>query len=210
MKELVGLIIFLGFAGLGIYWLVKKEPKWIGTGILTFAIVSGVAAANYDAVTKIKGGGIELEMAKEEIQFEKNEALERIKEEAKAQKESIELLTANTNDARERLNDQKSHIKELLGKMEKQSGYLQMLNAQAEQTKEEIEGLNNLSRDLVLTYAKIVWLQVVTKKQFGTTMDQKAKKEIGNEIDRLLPLVFPVPAEKAEWIRGLNQILLED
>lgn len=196
MKELVALSIFLGFAVFGAY-LVKKESKKSGIiSILTFAIVSGFVIANYDVITNFKGGGLELEIAKKEIQSEGNEAVERIKAEAKAQKESIELLTANTNDARKRLDNQKSDVQELLGKIEKQRAYLQTLNTQAEQTKEAIEK----ARDEILQLAEEVKIQKGGLESIVSKAEQ-TKKEIETAVNEILRLDVSSKELMLAWIK---------
>lgn len=201
MKEVIALILTLIVGGVGIYCLIKKEPIGIGRGILIlgFAIAVGFAVANYDVIKKFtwKGSGIEIETAMREIESVKSRALEEMAREVETHKESIKMLIAYANSVREQLDKQRRLAEELLAQIDR-------TKSEVEDQRERLEELNAISKDLTLTYTKVVWLQSQSHYEIGTDRDMAAKQEIENELKRLLPIVFPDPTERDSWIQKLE------
>jgi peptidoglycan hydrolase CwlO-like protein len=220
MKLIIGLFIFICITAITVYFSVKKEINNTLTIIfLTFAIASGLAAANYDVVRHLKFGLIELETetAKREIGNAKSSALAEIEREVTSQKESIRLLISNANKTSDKLEDQRETLSALIdkatalqNKIEKQKEEILKLNQQSQAAKEEIKKLNAASSQIALTLVKATYLTLVTKSEFGSSPRlQKATAEIEKDINRILPMVIPDPQERAYWIQQLQNTLPE-
>jgi hypothetical protein len=189
MKEIVALVIGIVIFLVGLYSVNKNKPKF-GAFLIIFSLVCGFVIANYDEITKITWPGGDIEKTKTEFKAEvisiKDEALKNITSEIESQKTVLENL---------------------LKEVERQKSELEEVSLKSEDTIKEIEHLTDLSKDLTLTYTKIAWLQSQTKNEFGTDRDMKARQEIVNELNRLLPQVFPNDLERSLWIQELNTAL---
>lgn len=216
MAPIIGLLIFLCITAITFYFAVKKEiDKTLTIIFLTFAIASGLVAANYDVVRHLKFGLIELETAKREIGNAKSSALAEIEAEVTSQKESIRLLISNANETSDKLEDQRKTLSALIdkatalqNKIEKQKEEILKLSQQSQAAKQEIQKLNTASSQIALTLVRATYLTLVTKSEFGSSSRlQKAMAEIEKDINRILPMVIPDPQERAQWIQQLQNTL---
>ena len=104
MREIIALVVGIGFGviaiGLNVNGYISKT--FLGF-LLVFAIAVGIAIANYDRLIRFKGGGIDMEMAKKEVDSAVDSGIEEIKKEVKRQKDEISLLINTANDQEEKL-----------------------------------------------------------------------------------------------------------
>ena len=182
--------------------------------LLCFSIAAGFSIANWNIITKLKWGQIEVETARQEINETKELALKEIVSEVKNQKESIKLLISNANDSREKIDKQKQGLEQLIktaidlqGKIEGQKKIVVSLNQSAQKTKSEIEKLNGASAQIALSLIRALYFTMKTKSEFGGARVQKATEEIVDDLDRILPMVIPDPKERVEWLRKLQSTL---
>jgi hypothetical protein len=122
MKLTAALLIFMCVTVVTIHLAVTKKIDVKVTVIfLAFAIAAGLAAANYDMLSRLKLGheGVELETAKREIGEAKSGALAEIDAEVKAQKDRLDLVIRSANDTREKLEQAEDAISTLIDDAEK-------------------------------------------------------------------------------------------
>jgi len=217
MKETIGLLIFLCITAVTMHLSVsKKIDGKIALLFLSFAVLSGFVAANYDVIKRFKfgGNGVELETAKREIGTAKSDALKEIDTEVKSQKESIRLLISTANETSDKLETQRKALSELVttatalqNEIEKQKQEVAKLNQESQQAKQEIIRLNAASSDIALTLVRATYLTMETKNEFGGGRSQKAMKQILADINRVLPMVIPNPQKRAQWVQQLQNTL---
>jgi len=106
MKLTIAIVFTLAFAIIGIGFRVSGKINSAAlTAILTFALFGGIIITVHDRWTKFKAGEYEVEVARGEINEAKVAAIDEIKKEVEAQKESIVLLTKTANQVNEKLED---------------------------------------------------------------------------------------------------------
>ena len=218
MKVTIGLLIFVCITAITIHLAVSKRINGKLTLLfLSFAVISGFVAANYDVIKHLKFGseGVEIETAKREISTAKSVALAEIDGEVKSQKESIRLLISTANETSDKLEDQKTALSELVAtatalqkEIEKQKQEMTKLNQESQQAKQEIIRLNAASSEIALTLVRATYLTMETKNEFGGGLRlKKATEQILEDINRVLPMVIPDPQRRAQWIQQLQNIL---
>jgi len=118
MKELIALLVFICVSSISIYLRVTSiiDSKTT-TLFLAFAVVSGIAIANYNVISKIKGGGVEIETAREQISQYKTEAIAAVQEEVESQKQSLRTFVRDLNLTRELLDDLHTDVTEYESKL---------------------------------------------------------------------------------------------
>jgi len=116
MKVTIGLLIFVCITAITIHLPSVKDRRQDSLAVLSFAVLSGFVAANYEVIQRFKFGseGVELETAKKEIGSAKSTALTEIKTEVTNQKESIRLLISTANETSEKLEDQRKALTKLI------------------------------------------------------------------------------------------------
>ena len=124
MKEVIGLVVFLSFSIIILSLKITNriDSSWPMFGLLSFFLVAGFVIARYDSIFKIKGAGFEIESFREEVTDVKNKAIEEIRDEVEAQKESIKLLTSEANQSRERLSEQQGSIESIVATAQEAEG----------------------------------------------------------------------------------------
>ena len=218
MKVTVGLLIFVCITVVTIHLAVSKKLDGKMTLLfLSFAVLSGFVAANYDAIRHLKfgGDGVELETAKQEISTAKSTALEEIDAEVKSQKESITLLISTANETSAKLEDQNKALSELIStatalqrEIEKQKQDVVNLNQDGQKAKQEIVKLNQASSQIALALVRATYLTIETKNELGRSPRiEKATQEILNDINRILPMVIADPHQRSQWIQSLQNTL---
>lgn len=215
MKELIVLVIFLSLVIFAIFMAVTKKIDRVLTSIiLCFSIISGISIANYDIVKRYKWGNIEVEIAKKEINEVKDAALSEITKEISNQKDAIRLLMSDANNTRENIERQKSELNRLIStatelqeKIIDQKNKITALKKSAENTKKDIENLNNAASQIALILVRATYFTIETKSEFGTNRSQMAIQEIINDLNKILPMVIPNEKERLEWIKKLQSTL---
>ena len=215
MKELVALLVFIPLVVITIRWAVTKRigPK-LTISLLGFSIASGFAIANYDVISKVNWLGLEVETAMTEIADAKYSALGEIDSEVKAHKESIELLTFNINDTRDKVEAQKKAMNELIqtatdlqSRIEGQKKEIISLNESAAKTKGDIETLNAAAAQIALILVRATYFTIETKGEFGTDRAKKAIEEVEKDLNRVLPMVISDEVERLAWVERLKNTL---
>ena len=215
MKEVIGLLVFICFSVVAIYFAVIKkiEIKFLII-ILIFSVTAGYVIANHDAIERFKWGPLELESAKREISAAKESALSDIDKEIQNQKESIKLLMSNMNETKGEVYNQKESLNKLIEtattlqlKIEDQKNQIIKLNESAEKTKENIEGLNSAAKEIVLIHVRATYLSMITKNEFGTERAQRAIQEVLSDLNKILSIVFPDSQERSAWVEQLQSTL---
>lgn len=188
-----------------------------------FGVVLGLALANSDIEKFTLPGSVVMETRGklEQLRDEASADVENLKKsvndlidsanetkaELAAQKDAVNIVVRNTAETAKKLEEQRKISEGLFAEIEKQRKSLSELHQLSENTKAEIIHLNELSKDLQLTSAKIVYLQTETKGQFGTDLDVKVTKEIEKELNRLLLLAFPNEKERSVFIANMQNTL---
>lgn len=194
MKELIALIVFLNLVVVVIYLAVSRQVDWkLSTGLLVFALVAGFVIANYDAIGRVKALGLEVERARAEVGVAKDEALAEIEAEVVRQKEEVSLLVAAANEARNKIEEQRQGIEALASS-----------TADAEA---KVAELNRASGEIALLLAKITWLTLETKNEFGTSRARAAMDAILRDLNSLVAEVIPDETQRASWITDLQNSL---
>jgi|GEM_PF-3011834 len=218
MKVTIGLLIFVCITAITIHFTVsKKIDGKIALLFLSFAVLSGFVAANYEVIQRFKFGseGVELETAKKEIGSAKSTALTEIKTEVTNQKESIRLLISTANETSEKLEDQRKALTKLIDtatalqqKIEEQKNEITKLNQESQTAKQEIVKLNSASSQIALTLVRATYLSLQTKNEFGGGPRlTKAMAEIEKDINTVLPMVIPNPTQRKQWVDQLQNTL---
>lgn len=152
MKEFIALSVGLTFVTFIICLLVKNRIKMKEMSLLLgFALVAGLANANYDVLSKLKIGGVELEMINAEIEKSKDEALKEITKQFDAQREETQLLVRDLNAKSDTLADQSNRLDKIIkrAKIVENGLALQLLITDAQSgSRRSFEKLRQLTESL--------------------------------------------------------------
>lgn len=215
MQEILGLLFLVGFAITAIYLVVAKRID-LGAfvALLVFAFAGAFGIANYDFIKRLRWKDVEIETFERRVTTVKQEALDDINKQVRAQKDSIQLLISAANDTRSRLESQTKAVNDLLEKVQttqrevaQSKRDVEAVRRRADDVRVRIEALNKASSDLALLLTKITWLQIETRNQFGTPLAQKAIEETLKELNRIVAVVIPDPAERTRWVQQLQNTL---
>ena len=143
MKETTGLSVFICIAVITIYLSVAKRIDYkLTLALLLFSILAGFAVANYDIIKRLKWGNFELETAKQKLQDITNSGIQKIKDEVRTQKESMELVIRDANTTANEIKEQKEEVNNLIetakalqNKIEERKKEIISLNEETEKTK---------------------------------------------------------------------------
>ncbi len=160
MKLVVGILVFTCVTAITMHLVAtKKIDTKLTVILLTFAIVAGFVAANYDVVKRLKFGheGLEVETAMQEITAVKSTALSEIDAEVKSHKESIRLLISTANETSDKIEQQRRGVSDLVAtatalqkKTEEQKQEISKLNKESQAAKQEIVKLNAAASEIAL------------------------------------------------------------
>ena len=208
MKAIVGLLFGICLTIVAVYLATTKQIETSVTVVLlTFAILGGLAVANFDLIKSIKWKDVEVTTYAERVEEIKSDALQEIEASVRGHKESIRLLMTSLNDTRQTIEVQRKAVESLIDRVSEQETNLARLASDANSARVQIETLHAASSDLALLLSKITWLQTVTKNEFGTRRATKAAQDIVDELNRIVTIVIPDPLAREEWIRQLNASL---
>lgn len=153
MKEAIALSLSLPIVAGTIYLSVTKK---IGAKLtiifLVFAVFGGLAIANFDMLSTLKFGGLELETISAEIEKSKDKALEEITERFDAQREETRLLVRDLNAKSVTLADQSNRLDKTImrAKIVENGLALQLLITDAQSgSRRSFEKLRQLTESLI-------------------------------------------------------------
>jgi hypothetical protein len=215
MREIVALSFFILLAAPAYYMALKKLiPLPLTITLLGFSLITAIAACNYDLISRISWGGFQVETAKREIAGIKQAAVNDIKEQIDAQKESIRLLLSTANTTSEKLQKQNEELVVLIrkasgleGRIEEQKKKLVALNESADTTRKRVEELNHASEQIALILTRITYLTLGTKGEFGTPRAKKVVREVEKDLTKLSHIVIPNDDQQAAFVKDLSTII---
>lgn len=200
MKDIIALLVFVCLVTITIYLAVTKQISWkIVTVLLFFSISAPFVIVKYDEIKKFKlsKDGLELELAKKQLNLYKEKALDEIDKEVKEQKQSIKLLISNANDMTDKAEEQSNVLNKLIGtatrlqgQIEEQAEIAKALQDKTDVARADIRELNMASEKIALLLIKATYLTLETKNEFGGQRSKKAVEEIVNGLNQVLPLVI--------------------
>ncbi len=216
MKEIIALLWAICIVVVAIYLHVNSNLSKASTSLLfTLAIIGGLAIANYNLLKKFKGLGVEVETAREEIDFAKGEALSDIEKEVAEHKESIAMLIRTGNELSKTLEGQKTVVTAMIDKAQSLESQLKEHEIQLEDSKGQIvlahrnsQAIFNATKELSLILTRITYIQAQTKNELGNSARlQKATKLIEKDINRVLQLMIPDAGEQSAFVQELTTAL---
>jgi len=215
MKLTIGLLAFICISAISIHLaVIKKIDYGLTIILLCFSIAAGFVIANYDIIKNMEFGKLKLEMAKKEILDVKESAISDIREEIVLQKNSINLLIRDANNSSKKLESQKNDIDELIKLTEKAEREIEarreeiiFLNTDTNKARQEIIELNDTAKKIAQIFMRTAYLVMETKNEFGGPRDKKARQEIFNDLNKLLPMIIKNPDDRAKWVSELQNLL---
>ncbi len=201
MKEVIGLVVFLGFAIVIVYGAFDKR---IGTPLAVSLFLASLAAgfviAKSDDILNFRFSGLDITTIQQQVTEFKDQAISEIRNEVEAQKESIKLLTSEANQSRERLSEQQGSIESIVATAQEVEGRI------GEHWRNIIK-IDQESRELALHLFKTTWLLIETRSEFGGKRLAVATDAIMGEMNRMLIRLIPDERKRDEWIREMYSIL---
>jgi hypothetical protein len=211
MKEYIGLLFFFCISGVTLFFAIRRR---IATGLtvvlLLFAIASGLGIAHHDAVRAVFSDPSSLKL-KEDLAAIKQNAVQEIRSEAQAARESISFASAAAKNLTERVDARfkeldalRESARESEARCKASEDKTKELAGQAVQAQAEAEKIERLSADVGLILTRLAWLQTEAASASGDARVQAACQQILDGLDDLVAAIIPDPKARAEFIANVK------
>jgi uncharacterized protein YhaN len=215
MKEVIGLLVFLTVAALAITLSVKKRTGNVLTAVLlVFSLVSGWGIANYDWIRKIEWQVPGFEPFQREVSAIKEDAVTDMCSQIEAQKESMAVLVSNAQEVHEDLGARKESMESLLEAINslkenlvEQEQKAKELTERAEKMQAQLIAVHHASSELALLLARVTWLHLEARDEYGVERAQTAVQKIMDGLDDIVNLVILDPNEREAFISNVKSSL---
>ncbi len=215
MKEVIALIVFVMIFGLTIILALRKRiENSLAAILLLFSLLSGWTIANYDWLQRLQWKVPGLEAFQKEIQNEKECALSDmeavltdLRKEVAAKKESLVLVASEADDVRVKVEEERKaahasleNFKLLEATLRAEEANIRELSGRVESMGRQIESIHQASSELALSMARLVWLLLEAREEYGAERAQAAVRLIMDRLDDIVGVAIVDPNARAEFI----------
>ena len=219
MKEIIGLAVFLTFAGSAVVLSVRGH---IGNSltaiILLFSLLAGWTTANYDWVTRVRWEVPGLEALREEassarqlIAAEKAAVLEEIREEGKR---SIQALALTAGEAQQKVGARLTELESLMDTVNKSEEAFKELerkidevNNRTTQLRDQVVAIHATSSELALSLTRVMWLQLETGNEASAERTKVAVQKLLDGLDEVVNLIIVDPEARSRFVSDVVDTL---
>jgi hypothetical protein len=215
MKEAIALLIFFIITSLTVYLAVRK---WIGSGLasvlLVFALLAGLATANYDLLDKVKWEIPGFSLFRNEVDVVKDQTLESFRNEAEIQRQTISAANADMHAANEKIDAGIKYAEALLEaikkaeeKLQKEELVLKEFGLKIDHANEQAGAVYRALSDLALMLTRLTWLQYQVREEADAKRRDAGVRQVMDQLDAIVGLVIDDPEARSEFVNSVMSSL---